>query len=460
MLDAFRDRLGKALPAGLAVDRPAASACRKCRAVALVSGQPQRAGAGGAVHRRAAGLLDAGAGGRAAPGAVRAVARARRDAPAARHADRGRVGADRRGRQRARPRCRLRRSPISRCAGSASISARAIFAGSRRRLHADPVSLAVFFALGVAAAVLGSFVPALEAARAAPAPALKAGDEQRAFAAIATGLAGARRRLALGAAATTLPPVTGLPLFGYIAIALLLIGTLMLMPRLAVLVLSAVPAAARARAAAGAGAAARRAGAGRRQPGGDRREREPDGVDGDHGVVVPAFARRLAGARAAGRRLPSRERRRRHRVSSARRSGADRGAARRARVPSSCARRNCCSTRRGRAWRCSRARSTPTDSGAPPAAGRRVGDGCRRRAAADLGERSDRRSLRHAARCRGRAAARRQGGALHRGRRVPRLRATAGRDRDRPRSLRRADRRRHRDQRGALARAGGGRRTR
>ena len=38
-----------------------------------------------------------------------------------------------------------------------------------------------------------------------------------------------------------LPPVTGLPVFGYVAIALLLIGTLMLMPRLAVLVLSAVP---------------------------------------------------------------------------------------------------------------------------------------------------------------------------------------------------------------------------
>ena len=47
--------------------------------------------------------------------------------------------------------------------------------------------------------------------------------------------------MALGAAATTLPPVAGLPLFGYAAIALLLVGTLMLMPRVAVVTLSWLP---------------------------------------------------------------------------------------------------------------------------------------------------------------------------------------------------------------------------
>jgi putative ABC transport system permease protein len=38
-----------------------------------------------------------------------------------------------------------------------------------------------------------------------------------------------------------LPPVAGLPLFGYLAIALLLVGTLILMPRLALLVLAVLP---------------------------------------------------------------------------------------------------------------------------------------------------------------------------------------------------------------------------
>ena len=46
--------------------------------------------------------------------------------------------------------------------------------------------------------------------------------------------------LAVGAAATALPPIDGLPLAGYRRIALLLVGTLMLMPRLAAIALSAV----------------------------------------------------------------------------------------------------------------------------------------------------------------------------------------------------------------------------
>jgi putative ABC transport system permease protein len=46
--------------------------------------------------------------------------------------------------------------------------------------------------------------------------------------------------MALGAAGTLLPPVAGLPVFGYVAIALLLIGAIMLMPRLAVLFFAAL----------------------------------------------------------------------------------------------------------------------------------------------------------------------------------------------------------------------------
>ena len=114
------------------------------------------------------------------------------------------------------------------------------FRGVAPAVALDPVAIGVFFSLGVAAAVLGSLAPALENARTPPAQALKAGDEERALARlrpVSPGLA----IVAAGAAATALPPVAGLPLFGYAAIALLLLGTLMLMPRVAVLALSLLP---------------------------------------------------------------------------------------------------------------------------------------------------------------------------------------------------------------------------
>ena len=114
------------------------------------------------------------------------------------------------------------------------------FRGVAPTLAPVPAALILSFALGVAVATLGSLVPALEAARASPAPALRAGDEERAFTRL--------RRLwpglaTLGAAAFAafLPPVSGLPLFGYLAIALLLLGTLMLMPGLAVALLGMLP---------------------------------------------------------------------------------------------------------------------------------------------------------------------------------------------------------------------------
>jgi putative ABC transport system permease protein len=107
------------------------------------------------------------------------------------------------------------------------------FRGVDPALVLDPLAAAVFFVLGIAVALVGSLVPALDAARAPPAAALKAGDEQRAFehlTPIWPGLA----VMAAGAAGTALPPVGGLPVFGYVAIAALLIGAIMLMPRAAV----------------------------------------------------------------------------------------------------------------------------------------------------------------------------------------------------------------------------------
>ena len=114
------------------------------------------------------------------------------------------------------------------------------FRGMAPTVSLDAGSLTVFFALGVLAAVLGSLGPALEAARAEPAQALKAGDEQRPLDRLQTSWPGLAVLLA-GAALTQAGPVQGLPFFGYGAIALLVIGVVMLMPRIAVLCFRAAP---------------------------------------------------------------------------------------------------------------------------------------------------------------------------------------------------------------------------
>jgi putative ABC transport system permease protein len=113
------------------------------------------------------------------------------------------------------------------------------FRGVVPTLRVEPDALAVFFVLGVATAVAGALLPALEAAAAAPAAALKAGDEQHAFARLATAWPG-WVLLVVGALASTLPAVGGLPLFGYAAIACLLLGTLLLLPRFARVLLAAL----------------------------------------------------------------------------------------------------------------------------------------------------------------------------------------------------------------------------
>ena len=115
------------------------------------------------------------------------------------------------------------------------------FRGIAPVLDPTPWAMALTFGLGVAAAVLGSLIPALEASRAEPAQALKPGDEERTLARLRPlwpGLAA----VAAGVGVAFLPPVAELPLFGYLAIALLLAGTLLLMPGIAVVVLGAVPA--------------------------------------------------------------------------------------------------------------------------------------------------------------------------------------------------------------------------
>ncbi len=109
------------------------------------------------------------------------------------------------------------------------------FPGIRPSVQFDAVTAIIFFTLGTGIALLGSVAPALEAAAAQPAPALKSGSEDVALARIATPWP-ALVCMAIGAVLTQLPPVFELPIFGYLAVAFLLIGTIALMPRCAAIV--------------------------------------------------------------------------------------------------------------------------------------------------------------------------------------------------------------------------------
>jgi putative ABC transport system permease protein len=97
------------------------------------------------------------------------------------------------------------------------------FGGGTARVVFQPGAALIFFALGLVAASLGSLLPARAAARAAPAAALKnAGDVIDPRRPVAWWPAAAL--LAAGAAAALLPAVGGLPLFGFLGMALMLAG--------------------------------------------------------------------------------------------------------------------------------------------------------------------------------------------------------------------------------------------
>ena len=98
---------------------------------------------------------------------------------------------------------------------------------------------ASYFVAGILVALAGALLPALDAARRPPARALKAGDEQSFFGAapIWPGFA----LLALGTGLAQLPPLRGLPVFGYVAIACLLLGSIALVPRVAQFVFQRLP---------------------------------------------------------------------------------------------------------------------------------------------------------------------------------------------------------------------------
>ena len=106
------------------------------------------------------------------------------------------------------------------------------FAGVRPQVQFAPVPALVYFALGLSVALLGCAGPAYEAARAAPAVALKSGSEEAALARLARTWP-SLACLVAAALLTRAPPLFELPLFGYLAIALMLVGAIGLMPALA-----------------------------------------------------------------------------------------------------------------------------------------------------------------------------------------------------------------------------------
>jgi putative ABC transport system permease protein len=96
-------------------------------------------------------------------------------------------------------------------------------------LRAAPLQLLGFWSIGVAVAAIGAWVPARGAANQAPARALKGGDADLQRDTQVSWRAG-MALLILGSGLAWLPGIGGLPVFGYAAIAALLLGAVLLVP--------------------------------------------------------------------------------------------------------------------------------------------------------------------------------------------------------------------------------------
>jgi putative ABC transport system permease protein len=114
------------------------------------------------------------------------------------------------------------------------------FSGLSPRLQFQPGVSALYVLLGMLAGLAGAWLPAREAATVSPARALKAGDE----ASVGGGRGHPRLGLAVLAAslpACLIPPLEGLPLGGYLAVACLLAGGVLLLPALAAVLARLLP---------------------------------------------------------------------------------------------------------------------------------------------------------------------------------------------------------------------------
>ena len=107
-------------------------------------------------------------------------------------------------------------------------------------LRASPLPMLAFFAMGTVVAAIGAWLPARNAARQPPARALKGGDGDYRVTA-RTGWYSGVALLVVGAGLARLPPMGGLPVFGYAAIAALLFGAVLLVPALTVKALALAP---------------------------------------------------------------------------------------------------------------------------------------------------------------------------------------------------------------------------
>lgn len=114
------------------------------------------------------------------------------------------------------------------------------FSGIVVRTQIDIAGLTFIGATGIIASLIGGAIPAFEAARADPAQALRAGDEQKLLDALPNRWP-AFVLLSIAAVLVFFPAVEGLPVFGYIAIASLLLGALALMPDYVRAALSLLP---------------------------------------------------------------------------------------------------------------------------------------------------------------------------------------------------------------------------
>ncbi len=115
------------------------------------------------------------------------------------------------------------------------------FAGLTPSLQFQPQAAAIYVLLGVLAGIAGAWLPAREAATVSPAQALKAGDEATLIGGKGLPWPGLGLLVA-SIAASTIPPQGGLPVGGYLAVAFLLAGSVLLLPLLASAIARLLPA--------------------------------------------------------------------------------------------------------------------------------------------------------------------------------------------------------------------------
>lgn len=114
-----------------------------------------------------------------------------------------------------------------------------LFRGTAPPLQLHLAEAAAFCALGAIVAVVGTLQPALDAARTPTATALKSGD-------VASGRIPRRGSLVIALFVIAiivllLPPLAGLPLPGYMSVALLIVGTVIAMPSVLQVLLASAP---------------------------------------------------------------------------------------------------------------------------------------------------------------------------------------------------------------------------